>query len=93
MKITYLLVVALLVLGYGVAKAEEGFYVEGGLSVHSIKFDAPEIKFDRLLGNFGLGYTFKNNVEVYIRHTSGIKTVEDGYGLNQLGINYRKYFK
>jgi len=95
MKMSYILVLAAIIIGYSISKAqaEEGFYVEGGLSVHLTSIDAPEIDFDRELGNIGFGYTFKNNVEVYIRHTSGLKTTEDGYGLNQLGINYRKYFK
>lgn len=95
MKLTYILLIALIILTYGIANAEEGLYIEAGLSVHSTNYDAPEVMLESTLGNIGFGYTFKyesnSQLDIYFKHTSGIKTTEDGYGLNQIGLQYRKY--
>jgi len=77
--------------------ADTGWYIEAGISIHDVKTSEPEIKLPNPLGNFGIGYNYKfdNNsyIDLYYKHTSSIPYTENGYGLNQLGLQYRKYLK
>jgi hypothetical protein len=77
--------------------ADEGLYIEAGISLHNIELDSPEINLPSELGNFGIGYniklTTKDNIDIYFKHTSALFYTESGYGLNQIGIQYRRYIK
>jgi len=95
MKILYAL--TLLIAMVGNANANEGMYLEGGLSTHLTKYDAPEGYFDNPIANFSMGYTYKYkdniNIDTYFEHSSSLLTTESGYGLNQVGIKVRMYLK
>lgn len=62
-----------------------------GIGVHS-PADRPEINLDRTVAVVELGYR-KNNYSLKYIHISGLKTKEQGYGLNVFSINYTKEFK
>lgn len=91
----YTIIILSLLIGFNV-NAETGLYVEIGISVHDVSSAKPEINLPNSLGNFGLGYTYKTDtkeyIELYFKHTSSILYTEKGYGLNQLGLQYKKYF-
>lgn len=78
-------------------EANEGIYYQFGINVHSVEHDSPEINLPMELGCFSFGYTFKldklNSIDLYFKHTSALFYTESGYGLNQLGIQYRGYMK
>ena len=95
MKLIYTLI---MLLGFAsVANADEGLYLEGGLSVHLTKYDTPEVDLDNPIANIGMGYTYKYkeniNIDTYFQHSSSLLTTEKGYGLNQVGIKLRIYLK
>ena len=75
--------------------AQEGLYLDVGLSVHLRDIDKPEFDSVNPLGNIGGGYSFEweenKYIEVYVRHTSSLLDVEKGYGLNQMGVQIRIY--
>ena len=53
MKLIYTLI---MLLGFAsVANADEGLYLEGGLSVHLTKYDTPEVDLDNPIANIGMG--------------------------------------
>ena len=96
----YILFVVGLVIGFTLtecANANEGLYIEGGLSVHLTKYDTPEGYLDNPIANFGVGYTYKYkddiNIDTYLEHSSSLLTTEEGYGLNQVGVKLRIYLK
>ena len=95
MKLTYILILGLLFGAASCAKADEGLYFEAGFSIHDASKDNPEVLLDENLSSIGLGYTFKlddnDYFEVYIRHTSSLLRIEQGNGLNQIGIQVRSY--
>jgi len=97
MKLSYVLIFILLIVGYTTVKANEGWYFEAGISIHNTKYATPEINLPNPLGNTGFGYTFRYKddeyADLYFKHTTSIPFTEDGYGLNQIGLQYRKYFK
>lgn len=79
------------------AAAQEGAFMEIGMSVHVKGLDKPEYNGQNPLGNIGGGYTWKYDenkyFEVYARHTSSFGVHEKGNGLNQVGIQVRFYSK
>jgi len=100
MKFTHIIALVALVIVttlYNTSKASEGLYVEIGITRHNIQLDAPEYTGNNPLGNLGFGYVIQMQeqyyVDVFYRHTSSIPDFESGYGLNQIGIQLRKYFK
>ena len=87
------LLIALLMIG--TVHAEEGFFVEGGLAVHSLGTDCPEYCGANPLGSIGAGWTFNPGQHVYVdalvSHTSSIADTEDGLGQNTLEVRARWY--
>lgn len=77
--------------------ADDYFYIKGGVSTHSLNNDCPEFcDMGALLGHVEAGYNKQIYNTVYInlygRHTSGINVTENGYGLNEAGIEIEKRF-
>lgn len=62
------------------------YYV--GVGAHTTGLDRPEASLENPLGYFGgrkdLGHNFTGRCE----HTSGILDYEDGYGMNECGVQY-----
>ena len=94
MKLSHILIAMIIFSFAACAEAQEGWYIELGLSVHSEKLDYPEFQGSNPLVNIGIGYSISiedGYIDIYGRHTSSTTDYEKGYGLNQIGIQVRKY--
>lgn len=64
----------------------DGLTLTLGLALHNPSWDAPEIDLDSMLGIVEINYQVKPAWHVGFTHISGLKTWEQGYGLNMLTV-------
>ena len=62
-------------------------YITVGLGVHP-KIDGPVVSIDNPVFDYEAGIT-KKKFSVFYRHNSSLLTIDEGAGLNMLGIKYR----
>lgn len=62
-------------------------YLSGALMVHDKAIDAPEITLENPIAEIELGVS-NNNIDVFVRHASGVFETEYGYGFNAIGVRY-----
>jgi len=66
-------------------------YIEGGLMIHDRSAARPEVNMPASdLGYAEIGMS-QNGWDLYIRHTSSVSAVEQGYGINSIGVSKRIY--
>lgn len=70
----------------------DNWFVSAGVAWHDKATSGPEVKLDSLLFESEIGREFVMNdnitLQAYFRHTSGIQTKEEGYGLNPIGVRF-----
>jgi len=81
------LILGIAVLIGGAAAHDDG-YIDVGLAMHSNAYDGPEVRLSNPLGTVEAGIQ-SGRYKVYFEHISGLSTVEEGAGLNMIGIKVR----
>lgn len=60
-----------------------------GISVHSNALDRPEYYAENPIGLFGAEMNITPSYILFVEHQSSIPYLEEGYGLNHIGIKYK----
>jgi hypothetical protein len=66
----------------------DSLIISVGLALHNPVWSEPEINLEPVVGVVQVDRQLTNRVKLSFTHISGIKTREEGLGLNMLGLMY-----